>query len=281
MGEREALGVQELALEAMAGLSVLGVAEHRMADRQQVRADLMRAPGLQPDAQQRAVRQRALDLEVRDGRLGLVGVAGDPRAHAAVAAERRVDRPLARRRAALDEREVLAGDRPGAHLRPQRVIGLHGAGDEQQARRVAVQAVDDACAVGVLPALGQPAQGLRQRAGAVAAGRVHDDARGLVDHQQVLVGPGDLVRRLGGLGLRLGGQLAYLDALAPLQDVALGLRLAVDRDRAGVDQPLRGRARAGVRREEDVEAPAGRFGSDDHPASAASRSRARGGPSST
>ncbi len=134
---------------------------------------------------------------------------------------------------------------------------------------------------GSSPPWASPRERLGQRAGAVAAGRVHDDARGLVDHQQVLVGPGDLVRRLGGLGLRLGGQLADLDALAPVQDVALGLRLAVDRDRAGVDQPLRGRARPGVRREEDVEALAGRFGSDDHPASAASRSRARGGPSST
>ena len=49
-----------------AGRAVLGVTGDRMADREQVRADLVRAAGLQPHAQQGVVRERALDLEVRD-----------------------------------------------------------------------------------------------------------------------------------------------------------------------------------------------------------------------
>src|SRR3712207_8449599 len=47
--EREVLGVQELALEAVAGDAVLRVAEDGMADRLQVRADLVRAARLEAD----------------------------------------------------------------------------------------------------------------------------------------------------------------------------------------------------------------------------------------
>ena len=76
--EREPRGVQELAREPVAaGRAVLRVARDRVADRQQVRADLVRAAGLEPHAQQRVVRQRALDLEVRDRLARLVGVGRD------------------------------------------------------------------------------------------------------------------------------------------------------------------------------------------------------------
>ena len=44
-----------------------GIAAHRMADRRHVDADLVRAPGLERDPQQRRRRQQALELEVRPG----------------------------------------------------------------------------------------------------------------------------------------------------------------------------------------------------------------------
>ena len=47
-------------------------------------------------------------------------------------------------------------------------------------------------------------------------------------------------------GVRLLGQLAPLDQLARRQPVRLGPALSVDRHRAGVDQPLRLRARRGL-----------------------------------
>ena len=56
MREREPGRVQELALQPVAaGAAVLRVAGDRVADRQQVRADLVRAAGLEPHAQQRVV----------------------------------------------------------------------------------------------------------------------------------------------------------------------------------------------------------------------------------
>ena len=69
MREREPRRVQELAPQPVpAGAAVLRVAGDGMADREQVRADLVRPPRLEPDPQQRVLRQRALDLEVGDGR---------------------------------------------------------------------------------------------------------------------------------------------------------------------------------------------------------------------
>src|SRR6185437_5037136 len=58
-------GVQELTLEAQLGaVAVHGVADHRRADRGQVDADLVRAPGLEHDPQERAAGQRLDELEL-------------------------------------------------------------------------------------------------------------------------------------------------------------------------------------------------------------------------
>ena len=101
MREREPRRVQELALEPVAaGAAVLRVARDRVPDGLHVRADLMRAARLQPHAQQRVRGQRPLDDEVGDRGARLVRLGGDAGAHAAVAAERGVDRPAPRRRAA-------------------------------------------------------------------------------------------------------------------------------------------------------------------------------------
>src|SRR6185437_6667834 len=69
-----------------------------------------RAPGVQAQAQQRRVWQRAIELEVRAS-LARVGAADrHPRAHARVASDRRLDRARARRRATAHERKVFTLD---------------------------------------------------------------------------------------------------------------------------------------------------------------------------
>jgi hypothetical protein len=87
----------------------------------------------------------------------------------------------------------------------------------------------------------------------VAAGGVHDDARGLVDHQQVLVAVGHLVRRVRNLGRRRLRRLLDGHDLARAQAVALRRGPAVDEHRAGLDEPLRARPRAQRPGEERVE----------------------------
>ena len=84
---------------------------------------------------------------------------------------------------------------------------------------------------------------IRERAGGVAGARVDDEARGLVDHEQVLVLVRDAERRCL-LDGRFGDDLALghleRDLLALLDAIALRATLAVDRDRAPLAQePLR------------------------------------------
>ena len=113
-------------------------------------------------------------VEVRARLARVVGVDRHAGAHAAVAADRRVDRAAARRRAPLDEREVLAPIARARERRLQRAVRVLGLGDDQQARGVAVEAVHDPRALGLRAAGRAPGQRLRERAGAVAARRVDD-----------------------------------------------------------------------------------------------------------
>ena len=71
-------------------------------------------------------------------------------------------------------------------------MGFLGAGNYQQARGVAVEAVDDARPLGMRAARRQPAERLSQRGATVAGRGVRDHARRLVDHEQMLVAVDDL-----------------------------------------------------------------------------------------
>ena len=93
----------------------------------------------------------------------------------------------------------------------------------------------------VLAAGGERAQRLRERPRAVPARRVHDDAGGLVDHEQMLVAVGNRVRRVGYVGRRRLLGLVDGDQLAGAQPMALGRRPAVDQHVAGLDEALRAR----------------------------------------
>ena len=193
MREREPRGVQELAREPVAARrAVLGVAGDRMPDRQQVRADLVRAARLEPHAQQRVVRQRPLDLEVRDRLARLVRVGRDPRAHAPVAAERRVDRAAPRRRAALDQRQVLAHE-----LARARAAALSAAwtGSERATTSRPDVSRSSRCTMparsGSSPPATRPASACASVPWRCPRAGWHDHAGRLVDDDQVLVLPGD------------------------------------------------------------------------------------------
>src|SRR5438128_11872465 len=107
MRERQPRGVQELALQVqVARTAVDGVAGDREVDRRQVHADLVRATGLQRDAQERVLRQELGHLEVRHRLARRIRVERVARGVVAVAADRRLDPAGARARAAVDERQV-------------------------------------------------------------------------------------------------------------------------------------------------------------------------------
>ena len=119
---------------------------------------------------------------------------------------------------------------------------LVGAGDDEQAGGVAVEPVNDSGPF-LVPAGGVVReQAVDERAALVARPRVDDDARGLVDDEQVLVLPDDVeVHLLGrerpGLGRKLDD-----DLLPALEPVALRPLLTVDEDGAVGDQPFGERA---------------------------------------
>ena len=217
-----------------------------MADRLEVNADLVGAAGLELHAQQRGLGKLPLDLEMRDRGARLVGGGRVQRAVAAVAADGGVDRPRARVGPADDERQVLAPDTAVSHRLLECPVDRVALRDDEQPRRVLVQAVHDARAEWVVAARGPARQRLRERPGVVARRRMDGDAGRLVDDDQVVVLVDDLERDVvgaGGVGRRLGDR-RDLDRVARLQDVALLARLATDGDGTGVDQLLRGGARA-------------------------------------
>ena len=137
-------------------------------------------------------------------------------------------------------------------------MGLVGARDDEQARRVAVEPVDDPGPLVVVPAGGvERQQPVDERAAAMAAGRMDDDARRLVDDEEVLVLPGDVeLHRLGRERLRRGGKLDH-DLLAALEPVALRPRPTVDEHRA---RPRRAAQRACASRSPRAPRERGRAG---------------------
>ena len=118
-------------------------------------------------------------------------------------------------------------------------------GDEDDAAGVAVEAMDDAGAVVAVDAaelVEVEAQGVDQRAGPVALGRMNHHVGRLVDGREVFVLVEDLQRDVFGEGRRVG-RLRLLDAdVVAVADAIAGLgRLAVDLHAAGVDDALHDR----------------------------------------
>ena len=208
MVEGQPRGVQELALEPEhARRAVLGVPAHRVPDRAQVDADLVRAPGLQAQPQQRGLSRSARSSAkwVRASR-----GAGRRRSPCACArAGRGRSAPRSCPCAPADAPPRAPGTRVRSAARRGRLRSSRWASsrarDDEQAGGVAVEPVHDPGPRGVPAgrrrrALARGDSGasmLGERVLAVAARGVHDEARALVDHEQVLVLVGD---REGGSG---------------------------------------------------------------------------------
>ena len=153
--------------------------------------------------------------------------------------------------------QVLTLEHPSTDECLQAPVRFGRAGDDEQARCVAIEPVDDARAIGFLSAFdGVREQPVHERACRVSGCGVDDDTGRLVDDEQVLV----FVRK--SQLHRLGHELAErrrgrfeLDLLPACEPVALRTPLAVHADSAVLEQPLGRCARAdlGCRREEAVE----------------------------
>ncbi len=92
MREAKTMRVQELPFEAeITSDAILRVSRDGEVDRRQMHPDLMCAPGLQANVEQRVAGQELHDLEVGHGVTRFVGVEGTLRGIAPITPERRVD----------------------------------------------------------------------------------------------------------------------------------------------------------------------------------------------
>src|SRR5215211_9113176 len=189
--EAEPRRVEELAAEPGVRSAVDGVADDRKPDRREMHADLVRASGFEPDAQERVVADQLNELEVGDRSSRAVCFQGLAGRVAPVSADRRLDPPRPRPRPAADERQIFALQLVLLDKALQSRVRLRGARDDEQAGGVSIEAVNDAGPL-LLPTRGAVLEdAVDERSGAVTGRRVDDDSRRLVDDEQVLVLVGD------------------------------------------------------------------------------------------
>ena len=190
--EPELGAVQELAGEAVApGMPVARVARDRVADRGEVGADLVGAAGLQAHLDQGVRRQQLEHPEVGAGLARRAAANRPALGGPVVASQGGVDRPGSRARMALDQRQIGAPHLSRLDLPRQPAVGLVAARDEHQPGGVLVEAMDDPGPLRILAAGEQISQHVDERRAAVPRSRVDDQAGGLLDHRQPLVGVDD------------------------------------------------------------------------------------------
>ncbi len=246
--------MEKLPVEAELGaVAVDPVADDGVADRRHVDADLVRPARLERHPKERPPREGLDELEVRDRIAGTVAVERLAGRVAPVAPDRGLDPPGPRRRPPAHERHVGAPDPAPAELALEAAERLLVARHEQEAGRVAVEAVDDAGPVR-RPTPRLAGERRRERRAGVARHAVHEQAGRLHDDQEVVVGVDDLdilgrERRCDGLG---DGEL---DDRTGGHPVGTRPHLPVHAHRPGVDQAGgRGaRAELGMLGEEPVE----------------------------
>ncbi len=199
---------------------------------------------------------------------------------AAVAAQRRVDRAAATRRATLDQREVLARDGAALQSGLERTMDVLAARDDEKPRRVAIESMNDARALGPSPPATRPASACTSvpvewpRAGCTTTPAGLSTTSRCSSSQATVKGAG--CSSATGAARRLA--LVDADDLARGEPVALGNGAAVDRDGAGVDEALRAAARAERPGQERVQALTRAFRLDQelHRSPGARRLRPRG-----
>ena len=236
---------REAAGERVKRRAVEVVARDRAADVRQVHADLVRAPGLQPQPKERPVPGDALHAVVRDGMLAILphgapGARAQPR-------DGRVDGSLRRFGDAFGDRQVFAEEAAGVQLAGQQALGVRMPRDAQQAAGALVQPVDRVIDERLRIGVQQAHHLLAQRAGGDVPGGERGQRRALAHDQQVLILIAQKGRRQAGCsGLvriallrHVAGQV-HLDDLARAQPVIRAHGHAADADGAEHLQPSEG-----------------------------------------
>ena len=164
-----------------------------------------------------------------------------------ISAHRCIDHAGRQADPSVDHGQVAPGDRPRHQLRRERFVGLTRLGEDEDPRRVLVEAVHDAG-----PAR-SPDAGDRRRVsesrrgqcpGGIAGTGMHDHTGRLVDDEDLLVFEEDGERdRLRQQIVGRGRQDVDLDRLAAVQPMRRLRRGAVDGDVLAGDQVLDARAR--------------------------------------
>ena len=163
----------------------------------QVNSNLMGPPGLGLTANQGITAKPLFDLVKRHGRFAAVG--GRPDRHLftrdGVKADRLLDVVTVALGHAVDQCQVFFLHAAVLELKSELVVNALVLGDDQEARRVAVEAVDDAGPV-FAGQRGKPIEmkleGVDQGAAPVSSGRMGDHSGRLVDDGQILVFVDDL-----------------------------------------------------------------------------------------
>lgn len=198
-------GLRPGAGELCAASSVQGVAEYGVAEVLEVDADLVGASGFDLDFEVGggAVGESGEHFPVCEG--GACGEAMDGAAFAVLgmAAEGEVDGAVGGVGDAVDEGLVGFVDLAVAELVLEVFEGGGGAGEEDDAAGICVEAVDEAGAHGVADTSqvgiwGE--EGVDQGAVGVSGGGMHDEACGFIDDQEVWILPQDFEGDFFGFG---------------------------------------------------------------------------------
>ncbi len=228
-----------------AGLAgpVDAISQHGVSRGREVDSDLMGAPRLELDGDERRTRER---LENAVPRHGALAPLARPRHRAppevAVAREGRVE-DAGRRRCSFHDRDVLAFDLVALEALLQKSERLARPGEDQSPGGLAVEPVDDAdVRPPAVPVL-QVERDAREQRVLLALGRGHgEQSRGLLDDDQVGVLVEHGKARAHAVARRAAGMVRKVRAVGDLRP-GLVLRHAPDVHAAGADRLARGAAR--------------------------------------
>ena len=175
------------------------VVEERVTDVPHVDAYLMGAPRLEAAFHQGDVSETFQYPIVRDGwlaHLALRREAGHPQAILWVASDVALDATFVLRETSPHERIILSSGSLDEELVAQVSLGLGRLGDDEQAARILVDAVDEShvgiIGVKVWVVAQVPCQRIDQRAAVVAASRVYHQSGWLIDDHQLVIFVGDV-----------------------------------------------------------------------------------------
>ena len=172
-------------LDATAG-SVNGVPGDGMAYVMHVNPNLVRAAGLESHPKPSKVRIARAHLKVRD-RVTALPCYRHAGAMVPMTRDGGIDSSALGAQASPDYRVVLALDGPAQHLGHEMSVGAEAAGHDEEARSVLVETMHDARSrqSGELGVAMQESVG--EGMGSISCSRMHDQARPLVDHDQLRV----------------------------------------------------------------------------------------------